>query len=89
MPLGLPLNSERIPLAFLADSLEIPLACRVDSLRIPLANFLRVPVFVQENLLQIRLSFPLLEILKEPSIDRFAVLNEPVVLGILKLLSKG
>ena len=61
-------------------------------LRMPLAllvNSLGVSVLVRENLLQSYLSFPLLEILKKPSIDRFAALNEPVVLGILKFLSKG
>ena len=52
-------------------------------------EFSGVSVLVRENLLQIRLSLALREILKEPSIDRFAALNEPVVLGILKFLSKG
>jgi len=92
------LNSRRVPLALLADYLrllallaispKIPLDL-VNSPKIPLVNFLRILVLVLENLLQILLSFPLLEILKEPSIDRFAVLNEPVVLGILEFLSKG
>jgi len=97
-PLAFLLNSERVPVALLADSLRllallaISPKIRLDLLnspKIPLVNFLRILVLVQENLLQILLSFPLLEILKEPSIDRFAALNEPVVLGILKFLSKG
>ena len=79
---------QTILLGLLMDSLKIPLACLVDCLRMPLVNFLRVPL-VLENLLKICVPLPLRQDLKEPSVDRFAVLNQQSYSGSLNSCQRG